>query len=413
MAGVLALTGCASGSATAAPTWVPQPPYTLEPNPIQPGAPPIGSAAPGPTGSNSSDSSSTGPNPTGPSASPSPASDPLVVAKNLSAPTGIAVLPDGTALVGQRTTGVIVRVQPTAGKPVTTVRTIAGLDPRGDGGLLDLAISPTYSQDHLIYAYVTTATDNRVIDFTLTGPATPVFVGIPKAATGNAGRIAFGADGTLLIGTGDAGQSALAQNPASLAGKVLEVSDVGAPLSATGPVLTTGHHNLAGLCVDGDTGSIFETEVGDRNALPSAAGADEINLLTKGADYGWPTTRPSSEQPATALPNGPDGARAIAAGCAVADSVLYVASLDGTALYAATIASTGATPTISIRDFATPPALTGAYGRLVTVVAAADGTLWLATTNEGVSPAPHGAKPTDDDRILHIPAPGGGAGSQA
>ena len=113
------------------------------------------------------------------------------------------------------------RVQPIAGQPVTTVRTITGLDSSGDGGLLDLALSPAYDEDHLIYAYVTTATDNRVVDFTLTGPVTPVFTGIPKGATGNAGRIAFDVDGSLLIGTGDAGQPALAQDPASLAGKVL------------------------------------------------------------------------------------------------------------------------------------------------------------------------------------------------
>ena len=65
------------------------------------------------------------------------------------------------------------QVQRTAGQPVTTVRTIPGLDATGDGGLLDLAISPTYAEDHLIYAYVTTATDNRVIDFTLDRPDHP------------------------------------------------------------------------------------------------------------------------------------------------------------------------------------------------------------------------------------------------
>ena len=102
------------------------------------------------------------------------------MATGLTDPLGIAVLPDGTALVGQRN-GAILQVQPIAGQPVATVRTISGLDSSGDGGLLDLALSPAYAQDHLIYAYVTTATDNRVVDFTLTGPVTPVFTGIPKA----------------------------------------------------------------------------------------------------------------------------------------------------------------------------------------------------------------------------------------
>src|SRR5206468_10003819 len=104
-----------------------------------------------------------------------PKQDPLVVATKLTAPVGLTLLTDGTALVGERTTGRIVRVQPRAGQPVPTVRTLTGLDTSGDGGLLDLALSPTYAEDGLIYAYVTTRTDNRVVEFTLTGPVTPVF----------------------------------------------------------------------------------------------------------------------------------------------------------------------------------------------------------------------------------------------
>ena len=68
--------------------------------------------------------------------------DPLVMASGLRSPVGLAMLPDGSALVGERTTGRIVRVQPKPGQPVPTVKRLTGLDSAGDGGLLDLALSP-------------------------------------------------------------------------------------------------------------------------------------------------------------------------------------------------------------------------------------------------------------------------------
>ncbi len=410
--GVLTAAGCASGhnansARTAGPNWAPQPAYTLEP--AQPNtqsgsgnsATPTPSTSPAPSGGG------------GPAPSESPSGgDSSVVATNLSAPVGIAVLPDGSALVGQRTTGVIVQVQSTAGQPVTTVRTIPGLDVSGDGGLLDLALSPEYGENHLIYAYVTTPTDNRVVDFTLTGPITPVFTGIPRAATGNRGRIAFTADGNLLIGTGDAGQPALAQNPASLAGKVLEVNDVGQSLTAGSPVLAQGLQGASGLCVDPDTGSIFETEPAAAAASATPAAKDEVNLIAAGQDYGWPVATARSVAALTTLPLAANGSPANDSGCAVSNGTLVVASLDSTSLYTSDITSpTGATNAgVTLDPFVA--SLTGHYGRLITVVADPDGTLWLATSNGGIVPAPAGASSATDERILHIQPTGGGAGSK-
>jgi glucose/arabinose dehydrogenase len=396
---VLVLTACASGGTkSSGPTWVPQPAYTLEP-----GRPDTGGSAG--TGSSSAPGSNGSTAPSQPGQTPT--TDPAVVATGLAAPIGIAILPSGNALVGQRVSGTIVQVQPTAGMPVTTVRTVPGLDASGDGGLLDLALSPSYAEDHLIYAYVTTATDNRVVDFTLNGPITPVLTGIPKGPTGNGGRIAFGVDGSLLVGTGDAGQPALAQNPASLAGKVLEVTDVGAPVAAGSPVLTEGHSAVAGLCIDPDTASVFETEPSLAATPSAAASRDEVNLLTRGGDYGWPVAGPTSVAPLATLPAGANGQLPVASGCAVANGVLYVASLDATTLYAADIAAHNATAKVG--SFVA--SLAGQYGRLITVVADPDGSLWLATANAGVTPSPAGASATSDDRILHIQPSGGGAGS--
>ena len=119
-------------------------------------------------------------------------------------PTGLVVLPDGSAVVGERDTGRLLQVFPDR-SPARELMTVPGLDTAGDGGLLGLALSPTYPEDGLLYAYVSTATDNRVVRFPLGGTPNPVLTGIPRGEAHNGGGLVFGADGTLYVGTGDAG----------------------------------------------------------------------------------------------------------------------------------------------------------------------------------------------------------------
>jgi glucose/arabinose dehydrogenase len=386
------LAACGSGAGAQSPDWRPKPSFAGEGpgvsiSPLVPDPPSRSASGPG-----AGAGLSTSPSQPVPSSSPSRRRDPAVVATHLKAPVGLALLPDGTALVGERTTGRIVRVQPKPGQPVTTVRTLTGLSTVGGGGLLDLALSPFYSQDGLIYAYLTTAKDNRVVAFTLHGPVTPVVTGIPRGTSDNAGRIAFGANGNLYIGTGDAGVPADAAKRSSLAGKVLRVSDIGRPVADNpwphSSVYTTGHRDPSGLCIDPDAGGVFETEAG----TPS----DEVNLIAAGASYGWPSGG-AGQQPLTVLPS----ADRSPGGCAVLDGVLYVTSLDGHALLAARIGSRGSR--IGLDAF--KRSLVNKYGRLRTVVAAPDGALWLTTSNRDG----HGRPIPADERVLRIvPSSGGG-----
>jgi glucose/arabinose dehydrogenase len=292
------------------------------------------------------------------------------------------MLPDNTALVGERTTGRILRVQPQPGQPVQTVRTLGGLDASGDGGLMDLAISPHYAQDNLIYAYVTTTADNRVVEFTLTGPVTPVVAGIPKGKVDNTGRLAFDGAGNLYIGTGDAGHPELAADPASLAGKVLRVSDVGRPAAGnpvpSSPVYTSGHRVVAGLCFAARQDTMIEVE------------GNHINALVAGANYGWPRTTSGTRKPVAVLPAVAPGP----GGCAVALSQLYITSLDGQSVLSTLLTSSGTT-VITGRFSA---GLVRVYGRLRTIVAAADGALWLTTSNRDG----HGTSIAADERVLRI-----------
>jgi glucose/arabinose dehydrogenase len=379
LAALATLAACGSGTGSTAPTWKPAPSFNGEnvvPGNPQPAQPPPGQS-PRLT--------------TPPSHAPTtPGQDPNVVASRLSAPTGIAIMPDNTALVGERTTGRILRVQPRPGAKVEAVRTLTGLSTAGGGGLLDLAISPNYSQDNLIFAYLTTPTDNRVVTFTLDGPVTPVLTGIPRGTTDNTGRIVFAPDGSLLVGTGDAGRPSLALDPSSLAGKVLRVTDIGTPApdnpTPGSRVWTTGHRIVNGLCVNPTNATTFEVE--------TRTTTDPVNILARGASYGWPHSAGKYLAPAILMPR---DARS-PGGCAVLDGRLFITSRDGEDLLAAPIGSS-----TQIGSFV--PALRKKYGRLLTVVAASDGALWLTTSNRDG----HGKPVAADERVLRIVPTGNAA----
>ncbi len=391
VAAVLVLAGCGASATASNPTWVPQPSFQGEGQ--LPADPPSAGVEPGP-----GPGTSPPPRRSGSSAPPTKAPDPAVVATKLNSPDGLAVLPDGTALVGERTTGRIVRVQPTPGHPVRTVRTLTGLGTAGGGGLLDLALSPNYAEDGLIFAYLSTPTDNRVVAFTLTGPVTPVLSGIPRGPSDNTGRIAFGTDGLLYVGTGDAGQPALAANPNSLAGKVLRVTDIGKPAAGNpapaSPVFTSGHHVVDGLCLLAAADQLIEVEAHGSN------GQDDVNALDAGSSYGWPDRSGKVAAPLATLPAGQGGP----GGCALIDNQLYVTSLDGQALLATTLTTAG--HGLVAAKFTS--SLAKKYGRLLTVVADPSGTaLWLTTSNKDG----HGRPVSDDERVLRIPPPSSGGGN--
>ena len=384
IAACLLLAACGSaGAAGGKLTWVPKPSFAGEGQ-----APAISPAVPAPP-SQAPDGGGSQPTPA-PSSSGAP-DDPNVVAKHLTAPDAIAILPDNTALVGERTTGRILRVQPQPNQPVQTVRTLTGLNAAGGGGLLDLALSPNYAEDNLIFALITPSVAARAVDFTLTGAVTPVLTGIPRGSVDNRGRIAFGEDQRLYVGTGDAGDPTSAASAASLSGKVLRVTDVGTPASGnpdpSSAVYTRGHRYVAGLCVVPGTNRLLEVE-------PNATGRVEINLLVAGADYGWANRTTGTRAPISTLPSG----QTSAGGCAVIGETLYVTSRDKQNLLSAPLTIKGATITVGTYT----PTLAKRYGRLDTVVAAPDGALWITTSNKDGQ-----GKPTaDDERVLRI-VPGG------
>jgi len=394
----LLLAACGSGGGAGNPDWKPQPSFSgeahlpkIEPALPTPAGPGQGSQAPPPVSSSPRQS---------PSPSPSEESDPQVVAKKVNAPTGITVMPDHSALVAERATGRVLRVQPKADQPVETVRTLIGSQ------INDLTLSPNYAEDNLIYAYVTTKTDNRVVTFTLKGAVTPVLVGIPKGATNNAGRIAFDSIGELYVATGDAGAAADATDPKSLAGKVLRVTDIGDPVPSnptTGSaVFASGLHAPAGICTNvpdlTDPNKPVPEPTGKEPVLEVEAGKGGVVLVNQVRAGKW-----LQQAPDDALATLPAGFT-YPGGCAIFDEALYVTSLDGQQLLRAELTISGSQLTVGKWE---PIFKDKRYGRLLTVTAGTDGSLWLATSNKDGK----GKPVADDERIIRIMASGGGGNS--
>ena len=347
---------------------------------------PTGPSAPGTGGA---DPTSPSPTPT-PTPSPTPTGPaepgtPEDLVTGLTTPWGLVRLDDGSLLVSERDTAKIKRV--TEGTPAT-VTEVAEVQPTSEGGLLGIALSPDGDQ---LFCYHTTNSDNRIVRFRWDGEELSdpkvVLDGIPHAPIHDGGRLRFGPDGHLYASTGDASRRSLAQDTSSLAGKILRITTDGEPAPGNpfdNEVWSYGHRNVQGLAFD-DDGRLWASEFGDQTE-------DELNLITKGANYGWPeiegdeTTMEGRTNPVRVWPT----SEASPSGLAFTAGSLWMGALRGQRLWQIPLTDGKAGKPVDHFH--------GEYGRLRSVLAI-DGALLVATSNtDGRGDVRKG-----DDRILRIP----------
>jgi glucose/arabinose dehydrogenase len=214
---------------------------------------------------------------------------PRTVTSNLHVPWDMAFLPRGGILMTQRDRGTIVLIRENGSKRfVKKVRgVVSNGRSGGEAGLLGIALHPRFARTRLVYAYMSSARDNRIVRMRWRGGRlgrkSVIAKGIPRGLYHNGGHLGFGPDGMLYASTGEAGRASLAQDRSSLGGKILRMRPNGRPAPGNpfgSRVWSYGHRNVQGFDFD-RRGRLWAVEFGDKKA-------DELNLVRRGRNYGWP-----------------------------------------------------------------------------------------------------------------------------
>lgn len=333
------------------------------------------------------------------------------IASNLEVPWDMVFTPDGRILFTERPGRVRVieqgklRVQP--------LMTIPDVEATGESGLMAITLHPQFATNrwvYLAYAYNSGGQKVRVVRFRDTGDAlvdrTVIIENIPAARFHAGTALGFGPDGKLYVTTGDATDRNLAQKLDSLAGKTLRLNEDGTvppdnpfinQAGARPEIWSYGHRNAQGLAWQPDSGLQFQTEHGP-SGFDGPGGGDEVNIVERGKNYGWPLvhhkeTREGTEPPLLEYtPAIAPGNATFYRGSAFPDfrGNLFFAGLKGECIIRVVLDGR--------RVAREERLLEKQYGRIREVVEGPDGAIYFSTSNRDGR-----GKPTDDDdRILKL-----------
>ena len=270
-----------------------------------------------------------------------------------------------------------------------------------EGGTLGLALHPDFKNNQKIYIYQTNLEleffQNKVFSFTVNGDTLTdkqvVIDDIPGAPWHDGGRIKFGPDGKLYITTGDAINPGWSQDLSSLAGKILRINPDGTipddnPFDSS-PIFSYGHRNPQGIAWS-DGGLFVSSEHGPSGEM--GYGHDEINVIVKGKNYGWPKVVGDSSDDIFVNPIIHSGQSTWAPSGMVffnSDKIssfegkFLVGALRGQHLMVVNVAEDGSL-------ISTEKMFEGDFGRIRTAQIGPDGVLYLLTANG------------DNDKIIRI-----------
>jgi glucose/arabinose dehydrogenase len=316
------------------------------------------------------------------------------VASGLEVPWALAFLPDGDVLVTERAGRIrLLRGGVLEPEPVA-VLSVAN---EGEAGLLGIAADPAFAENRRVYVYHSYSAHGRIVNRLVRMVVAPdgrsaavekvLLDGNPGARTHDGGRVRFGPDGMLHVGTGDARLPRGSQDRAYLGGKLLRLTTEGEPAPGNpfpgSPVLLLGARNPQAFdwldpatLVVADHGPSGDT---------GRSGHDEINVARAGANLGWPDEYACEAGPGTAPvlvfhDATPPGGASVYRGDAIPEwkgSVL-VATLGSRHLQRVVLAPDGALERHEVYLAGEPP---GGLGRLREVVEGPDGALWVTTSN--------------------------------
>ncbi|MEX2591751.1 MAG: PQQ-dependent sugar dehydrogenase [Anditalea sp.] len=331
---------------------------------------------------------------------------------SLTIPWSLVFLPNGDALVAQRP-GKIVRI-PNGSKEQVDYLDVPGVVHEVDAGLMGMAVHPEFENNAWIYVMHTYRNEqdeilSKVLRLKHTGETATVdkviLDNIPAYAIHLGGRIAFGPDGMLYIGTGDMSQPFIAQDLNSLASKILRVTPEGDipadnPIENS-PVYSYGHRVVQGFAWDPETGAMFNSEHGPSGAEVEGGVRfrDEINKVEKGGNYGWPMVvgAPNIEEYIDPLVIW-NKVAVPPAGMAFYKGDLFVASLGAQALIRIVMDRENDYNVQKIERWFSYAPSKGIYGRIRDVAIGPDGHLYVTTSNTDG----RAAQRIHDDKILRI-----------
>ena len=333
------------------------------------------------------------------------------VVSNLEVPWSIVWAPDGRMFFTERPGRV--RVYEKGQLAPSPILTIPDVEESGESGLMSMALHPDFATNRWIYLAYTFSDGGqrvRVVRYRETtgglAERTVIVDDIPAARFHAGCRVRFGPDRKLYITTGDATERPLAQRLDSLAGKTLRINDDGTipsdnpfvgQANARGEIWSIGHRNAQGLDWQPGTDLMFQTEHGP-SGFDGPEGGDEVNIVEKGKNYGWPTVHHDQSRTGLESP-----LLVYTPACAPASAAFYRGSqfpqfkgnfflgcLRGVRLIRVVL---DGRKVVSQEDL-----LSGKYGRIRDVAEGPDGYLYFSTSNRDS----RGRPASDDDRIMRL-----------